>query len=253
MIFWVALRKELLEQWRSYRLLIAAAVLLFFGLTSPVLTKYLPDIMAMTLPQGEQFVELMPEPSAAEAADQYVKNISQFGILLALLLAMGAVAQEKDKGTAALVLAKPMPRGVFLLAKFVALSLTFAASLLLAAVAGYYYTALLFEALDLAAWAALHGLMLLVLMVYLSLTLFGSTLTSSQVVGGGLAFGFLIVLSGVGAIPGLGEYLPNQLITWASGLMRGAPEAYWPALWISVGLVAVALFGAWLIFERQEL
>ena len=63
----------------------------------------------------------------------------------------------------------------------------------------------------------------------------------------------LIVLSGVGAIPGLGKYLPNQLITWATGLMTGAPESYWPALWISAGLIVAALFGAWLIFERQEL
>jgi hypothetical protein len=73
------------------------------------------------------------------------------------------------------------------------------------------------------------------------------------VAGGGLAFGFLIVLAAVGAIPGVGAYLPNQLITWGSGLAQGVPETYWPAFWISLGLVAAALIGAWVIFERQEL
>lgn len=253
MIFWAALRKELREQWRSYRLLIAGVVLLFFGLTSPLLTKYLPDIMELAMPEGPDVAALMPTPTAEAAVDQYVKNISQFGILLALLLAMGAVAQEKDKGTAALILVKPMPRWVFLGAKFLALGLTFAAGLLVAGAAGYYYTLLLFEAPDLTSWLALHGLMLLVLLVYVALTLFCSTLTTSQVVGGGLAFGILIVLAGVGAIPGVGTYLPNQLITWGSRLAIGVPETYWPAFWISLGLVATALIGAWAVFERQEL
>ena len=34
-----------------------------------------------------------------DAVTQYIKNIGQFGVILALLLTMGAVAQEKDKGT----------------------------------------------------------------------------------------------------------------------------------------------------------
>jgi ABC-2 type transport system permease protein len=252
MIFWVALRKELLEQWRSYRLLIVAVVLLLFGLTSPLLAKYTPEFVKL-LPNGDEIAKLVPTPTSAEAVEQYVKNISQFGILLALLMTMGAVAQEKDKGTAALMMVKPMPRGVFLTAKFVALGVTFTLSILIAGAACYYYTLLLFEALDISVWLALNGLMLLFVLVYVALTLFCSTLSKSQVVGGGLAFGLLIVLSAAGALPKVGEYLPGQLITWAGGLMNGGGGPSWPALWASVGLILTALIGAWAIFERQEL
>jgi ABC-2 type transport system permease protein len=252
MIFWTALRKELLEQWRSYRLLVVTVVLLLFGLTSPLFAKYTPEFVKL-LPNGDEIARLVPTPTAAQAVEQYIKNTSQFGILLALLMAMGAVAQEKDKGTAALMLVKPLPRGVFLAAKFLALALTFTVSLLIAAVACYYYTMLLFEALDVPSWLALNGLMLLFLLVFVALTLFCSTLTSSQVVGGGLAFGLLIVLIAVGALPRVGEYLPGQLVSWAGGLMNGTGGASWPALWVSVGLILVALVGAWAIFERQEL
>ena len=251
-IFWVALRKEWMEQWRSYRLLIAGVILLIFGLLSPLTAKYIPELMKL-LPNGEAIAGLIPPPTALDAVGQYVKNVSQFGVILALLMTMGAVAQEKDKGTAAMMLVKPLPRVIFLLAKFAALGLTFAVSMALAAAAGYYYTLLLFGALDLNAWIALNGLMLLFVLVYVALTLFCSTVTKSQVAAGGLAFGLLLALAIPGALPGVGEYLPGQLVAWGMSLMAGNPEAYWPALWVSLGLILSAFLGAWLIFERQEL
>jgi len=252
MIFWVALRKELLEQWRSYRVLVVGAALLLFGLLSPLAAKYTPEMLKL-LPMGDEIAKLVPAPTAADAVDQYLKNISQFGVLLALLMTMGTVAQEKDKGTAALMLVKPMPRGVFLAAKFAALGLTFTLSILVAGVACYYYTLLLFEALDIPPWLALNGLMLLFVLVSVALTLFCSTLTNSQVVGGGLAFGLVMVMTAVGALPKVGEYLPGQLIAWGGSLIKGGTASSWPALWGSVGLILIALLSAWAILERQEL
>jgi ABC-2 type transport system permease protein len=251
-IFLVALRKELIEQWRSYRLLIAAVILAIFGLLSPLTAKYTPELIKL-VPNGEAIAKLIPPPTAMDAVAQYVKNLSQFGVILALLMTMGVVAQEKDKGTAAMMLAKPMPRGVFLGAKFVALGLTFAASIAIAGAAGYYYTLLLFEVLDVGRWLVLNGLMLLFVLVYVALTLFCSTVTKSQVAAGGLALGLLLVLAIPGSLPKVGEYLPGQLITWGAGLMAGSTDPYWPALWVSVGIIVAALAGAWLIFERQEL
>lgn len=252
-IFWVALRKELIEQWRSYRLLVVGVVLLVFGLTSPLLAKYGPELIRLALPEGEEILKLIPSPTATDAVSQYLKNISQFGILLAILMTMGSVAQEKERGTAALMLVKPMPRGVFLVAKMVALGLTFAIGIFLAGAACYYYTMLMFEALSLPAWLALNGLLLLFILVYVALTLLCSTLSQSQVVSGALAFGFLVVLSALGAVPRLGDYMPGRLTTWAGGLFAGDVGSAWGALVVSVGLIVAALLVAWLIFERQEL
>lgn len=252
MIFLVALRKELFEQWRSYRLLVVVAVLLAFGLVSPLTAKLTPELMKL-LPNGEEIAKLIPSPTTADAVAQYLKNSSQFGVVLVLLMTMGAVAQEKDKGTAALVLVKPMPRPVFLWAKFVALGVTFIIGIVIAGVACYYYTLILFEALDVPRWLALNGLLLLFVLVYVALTLLCSTVSRSQVVAGGLAFGLVILLGGIGAIPRVGEFLPGQLLAWGAGLVAGSTEAEWPALWVSVGIIAAALVGAWAIFERQEI
>ena len=98
MIFFTALRKELLEQWSSYRLLIVAAVLLFFGLLSPVTAKYTLEAIKLALPNGEEVAALLPLPSVNEAVEQYLGNLSQFGVVIALLVTMGHSSSGKGQG-----------------------------------------------------------------------------------------------------------------------------------------------------------
>ena len=252
MNFLTALRKEWLEQWRTHRLLVLGVVLVVFGLLSPLIAKYTPEIIKL-IPNGEAIAQLIPTPTVMDAVTQYIKNIGQFGVILALLLTMGTVAQEKDKGTAAMMLVKPLPRVTFLVAKFTALGLMFAVTITIASAACYYYTWLLFGALDVLRWLALNGLMLVFVLVYVALTLFCSVVTKSQTAAGGLAFCLLFILGLTGSIPVLGKYMPGQLLAWGGGLMAGKAEVFWPALWVSVGIIVVALLGAKLIFEKQEL
>ncbi len=89
--------KEMTEQWRTYRLLIVVAVMAVFGLASPLLAKLTPEILKSIpdLPPG--LADAIPVPTVSDAVAQYVKNMSQFGILLALLVSMGSVAQEKER------------------------------------------------------------------------------------------------------------------------------------------------------------
>lgn len=250
--FWVALRKEWLEQWRAYRLLVVGVVFVVFGLLSPLLAKYTPDLIRL-LPNGDALAALLPPVTAMDAVIQYLKNISQFGVLLAVLLTMGTVVQEKDKGIAALMLVKPLPRWAFLAAKFKALSLTFMLSLLLAGAACYYYTWLMFDALNLWGWLALNALLLLFILVHVATTLLCSVAGRSQAVAGGLAFGLMILLMLGGTVPVVGQYLPGQLIAWAGGMMAGDAASFWPAVGVSVGIMAISFLGAWRIFQRQEL
>lgn len=253
MNFLVVLRKELLEQWRTYKLLIVAAILVVFGLTSPLLAKLIPDLLKSIPDMPPGLAESIPAPTLADAVAQYIKNMSQFGILLALLMTMGSVAQEKERGTAALMLTRPVSRGTFLLAKFTAQALTFAASLILAALGCWYYTLLLFEALPWRPFLALNGLMLLVFLVYIAVTLLCSTLARTQAAAGGLAFAALILIGGIGSLPRISDYSPGRLFGWGAAMTLGSGEAAWPALWVSVGLIFAALLAAWLVFRKQEI
>jgi ABC-2 type transport system permease protein len=247
-----ALRKETREQIRTYRFLAVVVVLVAFGLLSPLLAKFTPELLTL-LPGGEQFAGLIPEPSVQDAFAQFIKNTSQFALLLGILVTMGAVAQEKDRGTAAMMLVKPLPRWAFLLAKFLVLALVFAASLALAGLGAYYYTRLLFEPTSLGPWMAISALLLVYTLVYVALTLFFSTLSRSQALAGGLSLAALILLGLLGSLPGLGDYLPAKLVAWASVLATQPHPAAWPALWVSLGVILLSILGAWLVFRRQEL
>ncbi len=252
MIFLASLRKELLEHWRTSRFMVLAIVLTLFGLISPLLAKYVPEILK-AVPGGEQFAGLVPTPTMTDAISQYIKNIVQFGILLALLLSMGAVVNEKEKGTAALVLVKPLPREFFIFSKFLSLVIIFFISILLAGMGGYYYTALIFSPPDLSAWIALNIFIWLVMLVYAAITLLFSTLMKSQAATIGLSFATLLFLAVIGALPSIANGLPNQLINWGASLFSPTPISAWPALWISLAIILISLFTAWLALNRQEL
>ena len=128
----ILVRKELLESWRTYRLPVVAGLFLLVGLTSPLLARFLPEIIKAA--GGDQLGNLqLPTPTTADAVDQLWKNLAQFGAFAAIILAMGAVATERDRGTAAFILSKTATRGAFLGAKAIAIGAVLAVAVVLAA------------------------------------------------------------------------------------------------------------------------
>ncbi len=251
----VLLRKELLESWRTMRLPIVAGLFLVVGLTSPLLAKFLPEII--TAATGDQIPAIpIPTPVAVDAIDQLWKNLAQFGAFAAIVLAMGSVATERDRGTAAFVLSKTVSRGTFLGAKVVGLGVVLAVCVALAVIVGWVYTAILFEPMPIAGWIALAGLAWLWLAAWAAITFLASTATGSTAAAAGIGFGGLIVLSLVGAIPNAGQFLPGGLAEPAIALAAGVPvtagDVLVPVI-STVVLIAVALAAASWSFRRQEL
>ncbi|MFL5717712.1 MAG: ABC transporter permease, partial [Chloroflexota bacterium] len=190
----VLVRKELLESWRTMRLPIVGGLFLVVGLTSPLLARFLPEII--TAAAGDQLPAIpIPTPVAADAADQLWKNLGQFGAFAAIVLAMGSVAGERDRGTAAFVLSKSVSRGAFLGAKVLGLGMVLGLCVVLATAVGWVYTAILFEPLPVAGWIAFAVLAWLGLAAWAAITFLASTVTGSTAAAAGIGFGALIVLS----------------------------------------------------------
>ena len=252
MIFLAMLRKELVEQWRSRRLVAVAAVFLFFGFLSPLGAKLLPDLMKSLGDTGGIVIEF-PTPTAQDGLLQHVKNTSQIGVFLAVLVTMGTLAQEKERGTAAMILSKPASRASFLLSKFVSLTLIFGLCLTLGGLACYYYTIVLFKGIGEACFVEMNLLLALFIEFYLAVTLLGSTVARSQVAAGGLGLGAVFVAAILGALPRIGDYVPTALLEWARVLMVGTGEPAWGAVAVSLGGIVICLCAALVVFERQEL
>lgn len=253
-IYLALLRKELLELWRTRKALVVAVVFLLFGFTSPLLARFVTEII-MSVPGAEQFAGLVPEPKAADAVAQYIENITQFGFIMTLLLSMGLLAREKERGTAAMTLSKPVPRWAFVLSKFDALALVYLPALLLAGLGAGFYTNQLFEpGLNLGAFLAGTGLLWLWLLAIAALVLLGSALGRTTLVAAGLGLLFCVILLVGGAFPQAAAVLPSGLVMWAAQL--GVPEPLpvngWGALAGTVVLILFCLLTAIGVVERQE-
>jgi hypothetical protein len=113
-LFWQSLRKELLQLWRTKMVIVIIGVFALFGIASPLLAFFMPQIFG-SIQGAEMFKDLIPQPALKDALDQYIKNISQFGFLIAILVGMGKVSGEKERGMTEMILHKPLPRWAFIL------------------------------------------------------------------------------------------------------------------------------------------
>ncbi|MBN1437812.1 MAG: YhfC family intramembrane metalloprotease [Anaerolineales bacterium] len=258
LVFLTAFGKELTQLWRTKRFLVTGAVFLVFGMGSPLIAKLVPE-MLKSIPEMQQFAAMIPEPTAADGMSQYLKNLTQFGFLLAVLLGMGAVVGEKERGVAPMVLAKPMPRWAFLAAKFAAQAVMYAACFLLSGAGAYYYTLVLFGPLEAAPFFLANGLLLIWLLTFAALALLGSTLAKSTAAAGAIGFGLSVALMLAGSIPRYGTLFPGGLLSWAEQTARTAAGAVPPAaanggaLASAGALILLCLILSVGAFEQQEL
>ncbi|MGQ9682988.1 MAG: ABC transporter permease [Anaerolineae bacterium] len=249
----VLLRKELLELWRTRRFLVLGAVFAFFGLLGPITAQLTPELIKLAGASAPGVVIQVPAPTVADAIAQYVKNLSQILPVAVLLVAMGSMTGERERGTLPMVLAKPVPRAAILAAKYLGLVVMVAVSLILGAVAAYYYTVLLFGAIA-PDWFVLMNLIAgLFLLVVLSLTFLASTVAPSTAAAGALGFAAFLLLAFLSALPRVGVASPANLLGWAARVGLGQTiDAPWASLVTSVGIIGLCLIVAWLCFSRQE-
>ena len=266
-VYWTAVGKELTQLWRTKRILVTGAVFLVFGMGSPLIAKAIPDIFK-SVEGMEQFAALIPVPGAVDAMDQYLKNLSQFGFLLAVLLGMGTVVGEKEHGVAPMILSKPMPRWAFIAGKFTAQSVMYLGCFALSGAGAYYYTWILFGPLEPAAYLLVNVLLLIWILTFVALAVLGSTLGKTTVSAGGIGFVLAVLFMLAGSIPRYGILFPQGLLVWAgqaahaaagqaasavSTALAGQVYVNGGALASAVVLIVISLILSVGFFEQQEL
>jgi ABC-2 type transport system permease protein len=248
--FWPLFKKEIREQLRTYKLVIVGGIFVFFGITTPLLLKFLPDILKLA---GEQMTIVIPPPTAAQSLAEYAGTIGQVGILVAVLICMGSVANELRHGTALMILSKPVSRAAFVNAKLAAASVTFLVSLIAASVFCFGYTVLLIEGASVWNFVILNLLLLLFLLFAIALTLLFSSLFKSSLAAGGLSIGIIIAQAVFSAIPVVGDYMPGKVLSWGAGLLAGGTTSYWWALALTVVIIIVCIYLAGYSLRKRDL
>ncbi len=230
---WVTLfQKEILEMWRNFKWIWVPITFILLGVTEPLTSYYLPQILDTLggLPEGSK-IEI-PIPSAAEVLAASLGQYSTIGVLVIVLSTMGIIAGERKSGVAAMILVKPVSYLSYITSKWAGSLLLVWLSFFIGYLATWYYTGQLFE------WVAigeffqsflLYGLWLTVI---LTITVFFSSLLFAPGMAGFISLALVLVLSIIsGTLSHLLEWSPAQLTSYAStGLMTGElPEHTLPA------------------------
>ncbi len=243
-------KKEWIENLRTYKLLIMGVVFLLFGMMSPVLAKMTPDIIRLS---GMDIN--MPDPTALDSWGQFFKNIGQMGLMVLVIVFSGIMASEFSKNTLVNILTKGMRRSIVVLSKFTMAVLIWTVSYLFALGVCYAYTAYF--------WPA--GEMHHAFIAFFSMWLYGILLISLVILGGILfksIFGSLLLTGGIVVvliileiIPNLQKYNPIQLSSANLTLLAGQMEVtdFVPAIIMGMVLIITSMASSMVIFNKRQL
>ncbi len=251
--FMAFIKKELLEQVRTYRLWILLAVFLLFGMMSPLMAKLMPEIFSSLDMEG--VVIQVPEPTVYDAYAQFFKNFTQMGILVVLLVFGGTLSNELSKGTLVNILAKGLPRRTVLLSKYVAAVLVWTAGYALAIATDYGYTVYLFPGEGVTnLFFSLFCLWLFVCFV-IALIMLSSTVAPGSFGGLILSAVSLVIMLMLGMVPETEQYNPITLASINTALLDGTKSISGLTITISITLVLIlsCLITSILIFEKKKL
>lgn len=101
-------KKEWIDFFRNYRLLILAIVFFILAFSSPLTAKFMPEILGNFLPKD--VADSFPTPTAFDSWQQFFKNFSQIGLFVFVLIFGASLSNERQHGTLVIPLTKGLSR-----------------------------------------------------------------------------------------------------------------------------------------------
>lgn len=247
-------RKELMEGHRSKKLYILMGIFMVFGMGSPILARYMQEIISLAM--GNEAPILVTEPVWTEAWAQFYNNLAQIGGISILLLVMSSVSGEKISKTAALTMTKNLSPAQFIIAKFCAAVLMVVTAFLPSLLLCWGYTYYLFHFAG-PFWDVLirAGFYLMFDIVLLAVTILASTVAKSAVSSAIFSFAGYLLLIISAYVPVIGVLMPGGLLSVslsaADGINSadGAVYQMLAAIAITVGCIIISIQ----LFKSQEI
>ncbi|MBS4174838.1 ABC transporter permease subunit [Bacillus sp. FJAT-49736] len=255
--FSIFLKKECVESWRNYKWIWMPLVFLLLGLTQPITTYYLPEIIQSggNLPEGA--VIKLPTPSASEVLFGTIDSqFNVIGILVVVLAFMASIPGEKKSGSASLILVKPVSFIAYILAKWTSAMLVVWVSYFLGMLANWYYTYQLFEKVDVSLAVKAFFFYGIWLTFVVTLVFFFGSIVKSSGLNAFLTLASTIILStGASFFANKLLWLPSLLTKYTGELLKtkAIPEGLYGASIITILLIGLFLASGVFIFKRKEL
>lgn len=247
------LAKEWMEIRRTWRIWVIPGMLVFFGVTSPILALVTPSLISSLAGSQPGMTITLPPPTPFDAGAQFLKSLNQLVIFALILGGAGSISGERATGTAVLAVTKPVTRSALVMAKLTADFLLLAVSTLAATLLCGVMTVALFGTVT---WRPLFtavGLWLaFAILVTSAMSLFSVRFRSrGAAAGAGLVFFFVTLLAAVW--PPAARYSFIGLSSQTGAALAGGTVAWsWS---VGTAILGSCLFAIVSVkaFERQEL
>lgn len=256
MIWKTLFQKELVENWRNFKWIWVPLVLILLAIMDPITMHYMPVILENFggLPDGT--VLELPTPSTTEIMMMSLSQLDTIGLIVIVLMSMGIIANERKSGVLELTLVKPVSFTSFVTAKWTSLVLITNASLMVALLASWYYTNLLFDSI---AFSSILLVMLFFGIWYtfiVSLIILFSTWTRSAGVVAALSIGSVIILStGTSIFSTYLAWSPTQISTYIQEMLLTNTVS--TDFMMTIGMTIIAIVGClWVsvvCMEKKEI
>jgi ABC-2 type transport system permease protein len=250
--FLLLLKKEVWENWVNSKVVVVLSFFALFSVFAPYIA-YQPYL--------SQFI--VPDMTAASLLDGFYNSLAIFLIMFIPFMTMGTVASEVKNNNAASLLVKPTGRAGYIISKFLIYFLLFGLAVTVAVILSAIYAnslALNPNAFrDNVTWAAL-GLIWVFMAFAVSLMIFLSTITKSQVLAG--VFGLLLLFLGFSfsyaTSPSIIKCLPTSMFIWIHDLFHPSNivntySPMWSAFIISLLSPIIFIASSIFIIKRKEL
>lgn len=245
------MKKEVVEYYRTYKLLIMLLVFLVIGMTSPILAKVTPELLKSMLPE----MTILPDSTAFDSWAQFFKNINQMGLIVLVILFSGLMSNEFSRGTLINILTKGLPRRTVILSKFTVASVIWTISYIVSCIMSYLYT-LYFWNMD-----TIENLVFSLFCMWL----FGILLLAVLMLGGIVnknSYGcllfeiiFIAILFLLNIIPKVQKYNPLSLANKNTQLLNSAtvPNDLTASIIVTIVFILLSIALAIEIFNKKQI
>lgn len=202
--------KELFKTGKIYALLF---VFLFFSISSPFIAKFTPEIVkSLIKEQGVEGILIkLPSPTWKDSFIQFFKNLNQLIFLVLVIVFIGSISEEKNRGTAMMVVVRGVDRRKWAVSKFIFQILITLILLFISYFICFYYSFMLFPETEFIPSLSTTILYAIYIFFILSLTIFSSSLGNNAIQSGGIFFGIFILFNILSIFPQINSYNPLYL------------------------------------------
>ena len=245
----VLFQKEWRENTRNFKILWIPLFFIFFGLSEPLMSYYLPQILEAVGNIPEDAMFSFPEFTAAQVIMATMGQYQFLGMLVLILAFAGTISRERKNGTGTLIYVRPISYFSYFLSKWKVIGIIALASVWLGLLTTWYYTELLFgnvKAADFFAFAGTYSVWILfVVTIIVAMSAWLPTGLASAV-----SLALVLVVQLVDSL--LGAYWtisPWKLSIYATQWLIGSPDVsnfWWSIVVTLVSIVALIAFGVWM-------